>query len=305
MGHHDKDSVVVKLVTHQQPPPKTLPMFIHQGDYELWQTARRLSPSTVKERSRVLRQFFSDTGVQPSHAQAIDVMRWFADHAQWSQSSHCTYYAYLNAWFKWLQAQDLRLDNPMLKIGAPKSPDRLPRPVSDADVRALLTGSSYKRTHAMIMLAAFQGLRVHEIAKVRSEDVDLERDTLTVKGKGGTLHELPLHPRVAELSYSMPRRGWWFPAPATRPGEHVRGKSVSQSIGDAMERCGIRATPHALRHFFASRLLADGADLLTVKELLRHKNLSTTTIYAKLPNGVRSQALSKIDPWKPPVLTAA
>ena len=278
--------------------PHMLPMYV--ADWELWQTARRLSPSTISERTRVLRQFHAEMGVQPAHAQAIDIMRWFAEHQSWSQSSYCTYYAYLNGWFKWLQNQDLRPDNPMIKIGAPKQPDRLPRPVSDADVRALLTGSSYKRTHAMITLAAFQGLRVHEIAKIRAEDINLQRESLYVKGKNAATHELPLHPRVANLAYVMPRKGYWFPAPATRPGDPVRAKSVSQAISDAMGRCGVRATPHALRHYFASRLLADGADLLTVKELLRHKNIQTTVIYAKLPDGVRSSALAKIDPWQAP-----
>lgn len=305
MGYNDQGAVVVDLHDAARCGSKQFSMFMFQGEYELWQTARRLSPLTIRERSRVLAQFHKDSGVQPCHAQAIDVMRWFADHDHWSQSSHCTYHAYLSAWFKWLQAQEFRADNPMVKLGAPKQPDRLPRPVSDADVRALLTGSSYKRTHAMIMLAAFQGLRVHEIAKVRAEDIDTERGTLAVKGKGGSNHELPLHPRVANMSYSMPRRGWWFPAPVTRPGEHVRGKSVSQAIGDAMGRCGIAATPHALRHYFASRLLADGADLLTVRDLLRHKNIATTTVYAKLPTGVRSRALSRIDPWQSPAVVAA
>lgn len=269
----------------------------HLDDYELWQTARRLSPLTVTERSRVLTSFYIDTGTQPAHAQSIDIMRWLADHPHWSQGTVCAYYAYLNGWFKWLQAQDLRLDNPMAKIGAPKTPERLPRPVSDADVRALITSATHTRTHAMILLAALQGLRVHEIAKVRAEDIDTQAGTLTVRGKGGSLHALPLHPRVAEWAWRMPRRGWWLASPY-RPGEHIRSKSVSQAISAAMDRCGIRATPHALRHYFATKLLADGADIYLVRDLLRHKNVSTTAIYAKLPDGHRRDAIDRLDPWE-------
>ena len=271
---------------------------IYVDDYELWQAARRLSPTTIAERSRVLAQFNADTGVQPAHAKPVDIMRWLTSN-QWSQSTHCTYYSYLNAWFKWLQAQEHRADNPMLKIGAPKSPERLPRPVSDADVRALLTTSTHTRTHAMILLAALQGLRVHEIAKVRAEDIDLEAGTLRVLGKGGSHHALPLHPRVAEWAWRMPRRGWWLPSPY-RPGEHIRAKNVSQAISNAMGRTGVRATPHALRHYFATRLLADGADIYTVRDLLRHKNVATTAIYAKLPDEVRRDAIDRIDPWSNP-----
>ena len=276
----------------------------HLDDYELWQTARRLATRTISERSRVLAQFYADTGVQPAHAQSIDIMRWIADHPDWSQGTVCAYYAYLNGWFKWLQAQDLRVDNPMLKIGAPKTPERLPRPVSDSDVRALLTSSTHTRTHAMILLAALQGLRVHEIAKVRAEDIDVDAGTLTVRGKGGSLHALPLHPRVAEWAWRMPRRGWWF-ASQYRPGEPIRSKSVSQAIGAAMDRCGIRATPHALRHWFATRLLADGASIYLVRDLLRHKNVSTTAIYAKLPDQHRRGAIDRLDPWGHQIPTAA
>lgn len=270
----------------------------HLDEYELWQSARRLSPLTITERSRVLSQFQTETGIQPAHAQAPDIMRWFTSH-DWSASTHCTYYSYLNAWYKWMQFQDLRTDNPMARIGSPKPPERLPRPVSDADVRVLLTSATHTRTHAMVLLAGLQGLRVHEIAKLRAEDIDLERGDLRVKGKGGSNHALPLHPRVAELAWQMPRRGWWLPS-QYRGGEHIRPKSVSQTISASMGRCGIRATPHALRHYFATRLLADGADIYTVRDLMRHKNVSTTAIYAKLPDELRRGAIERIDPWNRP-----
>lgn len=62
---------------------------------------------------------------------------------------------------------------------------------------------------------------------------------------------------------------------------HSCGWRLSQSISNAMDRCGVRATPHALRHWFASRALADGADIYTVRDLLRHRNVSTTAIYSQ------------------------
>lgn len=290
-SHSDNTRPTLSVVSEHAPMP-----LMHLDDYELWQTARRLSSRTITERSRVLAQFHTDIGVQPAHAQSIDIMRWLAANDQWSQGTVCAYYAYLNGWYKWLQAQDIRVDNPMAKIGAPKTPERLPRPVSDAEVRALLTSSTHTRTHAMILLASLQGLRVHEIAKIRAEDINIDAGTLTVKGKGGSLHSLPLHPRVAEWAWRMPRRGFWF-ASQYRLGEHIRPKSVSQAISAAMDRCGIRATPHALRHYFATKLLADGADIYLVRDLLRHKNVSTTAIYAKLPDEHRRDAIDRLDPW--------
>ncbi|WP_255584398.1 tyrosine-type recombinase/integrase [Dietzia sp. ANT_WB102] len=269
----------------------------HLDEYELWQAARRLAHNTISERRRVLTQFFRETSVQPAHADPLIITRWIAEHDTWADSTIANYVGYLNAWFKWLQAHDHRADNPMVKVGTPKAPTRLPRPLSGRDVQKLLSAPTRMSTHAMILLAALQGLRVHEIAKIRTEDIDLDRQTLRVKGKGKKPAELPLHPIVGEWSRRMPDRGWWFPS-RHYPSEHVQAKSVSRTISDQMRRTGVTGTPHQLRHFFATQLLADGADIYTVRDLLRHQNVATTAIYAQLPDEVRRDAIDRLDPWQ-------
>jgi integrase len=64
----------------------------------------------------------------------------------------------------------------------------------------------------MIVLAAFAGLRVHEIAKLRGQEVDADNRTIYVVGKGGRGASIPMHRMVVEIAEAMPRRGWWFPA---------------------------------------------------------------------------------------------
>lgn len=269
-------------------------------DYELWQAARRLAPTTISERRRVLTQFHRETGTQPAHADPLTITRWIAGHDAWSDSTIANYVGYLSAWYKWLQAQDHRADNPMAKVGTPKAPQRLPRPVSGRDVQTLLSAPGRMSTHAMILLASLQGLRVHEIAKLRGEDIDRDRQVLRVKGKGKKTAELPLHPLVADWSRRMPARGWWFPS-RHYPTEPVQAKSASRTISDQMRRAGVAGTPHQLRHYFATQLLADGADIYTVRDLLRHQNVATTAIYAELPNEVRRAAIDRLDPWTEPV----
>lgn len=298
MGYNDPANLVTEIAPRAGELNKPFVMHTtHLDDWALWQTARRLSASTIRERVELVRRFHLDTGVQPANAEAIDIMRWMASKTTWSQASSRTFYSYLSSWFTWLQKQEVRPDNPMTKIGAPKQPERAPRPVSDEDVRTLLESTTNRRTHAMIALAAFEGLRVHEIAKVRADDLDLKRGTLRVRGKGGTDLDIPLHPTIADIATTMPRRGWWFPAP-TRAGEHIHAKSVSRAIATAMGRCQIRGTPHCLRHWFASRLFANGSDLLTVKALMRHRSIQSTTIYTALPDEVRTTAVSNLDPWQ-------
>lgn len=279
----------------------TLPcMQITQGasDWEVWQTAQRLSRITIDERLRVIRQLHVETGQQPIGIDAAGIVRWLADHSDdWSDSTACTYSSYLAAWFKWLQITDRRLDNPMVKVGTPRQPEREPRPISDLDVVKLLQARMWTSTRRMILLALLAGLRVHEIAKVRGEDIDLSSRMLWVKGKGRRLRSVPMHPIIVEMASEMPAAGWWFPMRG-HEAEHTLSKSVSDIIGRAMRRAGVRGTPHCLRHWYASALLQNGIDIRVVQELMRHKSLATTQIYTKVPDGRRAEAIATLDPWK-------
>jgi integrase/recombinase XerD len=166
---------------------------------------------------------------------------------------------------------DHRVDNPMIKLPAPKDPDRVPRPFSDDDdLMRLLTTPMRHRTRVMILLATLAGLRVGEISRVRGEDIDITGPRMFVTGKGGSKSWLPLHPLLVDAAQTMPFQGWWFPANSRRPGDHIHPKSVSDIIGQAMRRAGASGTPHNLRHWTGTTLLDDGADLRTVQELLRH-----------------------------------
>lgn len=267
-------------------------------DWKLWQVAQRISRRTFEERLRVIRLLHAETGIQPIRIDALNIVEWLADHDDdWSDSTACTYTSYLTAWFKWLQLTDRRIDNPMVKVGTPRAPDREPRPVSDADVVTLLRARMWTSTRRMILLALLAGLRVHEIAKIRGEDVDFNTRMLWVKGKGKRLKSVPLHPILIEIASEMPSAGWWFPMRG-QESEHMLSKSVSDVIGRTMRRAGVRGTPHCLRHWYASTMLANGVDIRVVQELLRHKSLATTQIYTKVPDGRRHEAIATLDPWR-------
>ncbi len=269
------------------------------GEWELWQTAKRLSRVTVNERVRVIALFATESGCSPSSAQAIEIMRWVASHDDdWSASTAATYHSYLRAWFTWLTMMDYRADNPMVKIGAPKYPDRVPRPVADDGLVKLLVSRMHHRTRVMVLLATLAGMRVGEIARVRGEDFDLGKRVVYMTGKGGKRDALPLHHLLVEAAHTMPERGWWFPSNSNRPGQHVHSKGVSDIIGQAMRRAGTAGTPHSLRHWFGTTLLDDGADVRLVQTLLRHRSLATTAIYTKVPDHRRHDAIGRLDPFR-------
>lgn len=264
-------------------------------EWEIWQHASRLSPVTIGDRLRTVQRFLTETNVSPTSCTPMDVARWMASHDNWGPSTMCTYFSYLQAWHRWLMRMDYRTDDPMVKLAPPRRPDRAPRPVSDADLQTLLATRMNARTRVMILLGALAGLRTGEIARVSGSDISDDR--IYVLGKGSKLAWVPLHPLLAEIATTMPARHWWFPANSRRPGEHVHPKAVSMIIGNAMRRAGCAGTPHSLRHWFATQLLAGGADLRTVQELMRHKNLQTTQVYTQIPDARRVAAVGTLNPW--------
>lgn len=155
----------------------------------------------------------------------------------------------------------------------------------------------HRRTKVMILLAAFAGLRVHEIAKVRGEDVDPMARTLRVTGKGNVTAVLPLHPVLVEAAKDM-RKGWWFPGNSRRAGLPIRSRGVADFVGQAMDRAGIPGgTAHRLRHWYGTTLVGDGADLRTAQTLLRHANLNTTAIYVRVSDPKPVEAIGRLDPF--------
>ncbi|WP_245535324.1 tyrosine-type recombinase/integrase [Segniliparus rotundus] len=266
-------------------------------EWELFMLARRLSQRTITERIRVIKSFASSIGIEPSQASALDVARWLAQQSSLGQSSLATYSQYLKAWFKWLQVHEHRTDDPMVKVGTVRYPDRAPRPVSDRDLARLLETVNRKRTRLMVLLYCLAGLRAFEIAKLRGEDI-VDGVFVRVLGKGNKERLVPLHPILQAIAPTMPERGWWFPRDSRWPGMHISGKSVSQTISLTMRRAGVRATPHQLRHWQGTTLLDEGVDIRVVQEIMRHASISTTAQYTQVPTHKTSEAVSRLNPFR-------
>ena len=143
------------------------------------------------------------------------------------------------------------------------------------------------RDLAMIEVLYASGIRVSEICGLNIRDVDLERNTLLLLGKGDKERVVPIGlPAIKAI------KNWLATARAefanTTSGDAVflgtRGKRIDQRtvrevVYDAMEAIGSHMSPHGLRHTAATHLLEGGADLRTVQEILGHSSLATTQIY--------------------------
>lgn len=124
---------------------------------------------------------------------------------------------------------------------------------------------------------------MHEIAKIRGEDIDPYTHVLTVIGKGGKVAQIPLHEILVEEARHYPREGFWFPAyRAQTTASHVHAHAVSAAIGHAMTRAGFRGKPHQLRHFYGTELVRAGVHMRVVQSLMRHESSATTAIYTEV-----------------------
>jgi len=101
---------------------------------------------------------------------------------------------------------------------------------------------------------------------------------------------VPVHPRVLSHARRMPR-GWWFPS---QRAHHLGGQAVSQRIRLHMIRCRVPGTAHCLRHYFGTELVARGADLRVVQELMRHSQLSTTAVYVATTDERKRAAIAML-----------
>lgn len=253
----------------------------------------RRSPRTITERTQTVHRFAARAGSDPLDLSADHIFS-VLDDLDVSSSSVQTYLSALHAWFVWCERAELRAGDPTVRVGRPLVAERQPRPISDAHALVLSRDVTMRTaTRAKIVLGMYAGLRVSEIARVRGQDVDLISSTLTVRGKGGKRVTLPLHPLIAAVALSMPRRGWWFPSPAD-PLRPISRTSCSDGIRRAMHRLGVPGSGHQLRHWFASSMLERGADVRVVQTLMRHASLATTAVYTRVSPGLQRDALDRL-----------
>lgn len=181
-----------------------------------------------------------------------------------------------------------------------------PRPLKvlpDDDLRRLLSAPQIStpeglRDKAILEFLFSTGLRVSEMVRLNRDQINLDRREFGVIGKGGKQRIVFLSDGAVEWvgRYLEGRADDWKPLfirysgekQPTKDGENMRlsARSVQRIVEKYVKKMGIpvKASPHTLRHSFATDLLINGADLRSVQELLGHANISTTQIYTHITN---------------------
>jgi len=232
-------------------------------------------PATTRDlRAYQISRFAADTSCGPWAVTTDDLVAWIGAKTTWATETKRNYGAALRSFYGWAHLTGRMTHNPAGLLPAIKAPIRLPRPTPEAVLAAALLAAD-PRIRLMVLLAAKEGLRRGEIAKVHTRD--LERDlfgqwSLRVHGKGAKERLVPLCEQVQELLASAPD-GWVFPG-------QVDGHLSAPYIGKRVSKVlGVGWTAHTLRHRFATRCYAGERDLFAVQALLGHAKPETTRQY--------------------------
>lgn len=254
--------------------------------WELRMMAQNCTPKTIRERLVVVRAFLRTLEDQElREVTQHDLLRFLA-RPDLKPRSRATYRSTLASFFRFLVDEGLLEHDPAARLPRVRVRTAEPDPIRTLEMQQLLNSGIYGHTVTKVLLYAYEGLRASEIAAIKGEDVDWEQGRLWVaNAKGGRPVWRPMHALVREhvMEQGYPRAGYWFPSPT---GEHVSGRSVSDTISKAMKRAGIAHRPHDLRKWHGTTLIALGADSLDVQHSLRHVDGQSMKAYV-LPNEPR------------------
>lgn len=264
---------------------------------------RRLSPATVRAYRSDLRDLSATVGQVPVAQVTLEDLRdwlWAATQRGDARSTLARRTAAVRSFFAWVQEQELIAHDPSLRLVAPKRGRTLPTVASKDSMTSLLDAQRAAassgdpvalRDHATLELLYGSGIRVSELCGLDVDDVDLDRATARVLGKGGKERVVPFGAPARDAVGAYLTRG--RPALAARAsaappalflgarGGRVGPRTVYTLVAEVLAPLVGAETvgPHALRHTAATHLLDGGADLRAVQEILGHASLGTTQIY--------------------------
>ena len=263
--------------------------------------SRVVSPHTLKAYAQDLKAFFAylePQGIAPEKASHLHIRGFLGvQSVTLAPASRARRLAGVKAFFKFLTRRKVIEVNPARRVKTPKLPQRLPRAVPVDEAFALMEAPDTEkvlglRDAAMLEVLYGGGLRVSELCGLDVADLDVKSRTVRVLGKGNKERFCPLHEGAIDaVKVWLERRGELLVKPAKKQdpaalflnfrGGRLTTRSVERHLDRYVTQLGLnrKMSPHALRHSFATHLLAGGADIRSIQELLGHASLSTTQRY--------------------------
>ena len=275
---------------------------------EMMAAERGAALNTIESYRRDLTQFAAFArarGRPPEEADAKIIRKYIRQQSEagMAPATSARRLSALRQFFRFLQSEGGRQDDPTATIDSPRRRRSLPKFLSEDEVDKLLAAAHGRaagggrqgiRLEALLEVLYATGLRVSELVGLRNSALSRDRRLLTFAGKGGRERMVPLTgPATAALAAYEAVRDSFLPkdgAPRAAPflfpsrsrAGHLTRARFAQLLKEVAGEAGLdpaRVSPHVLRHSFASHLLAHGADLRSLQQMLGHADIATTQIY--------------------------
>jgi integrase/recombinase XerC len=270
---------------------------------------RNASPHTIRNYASDLTQFRdflrqgeSGSEVDIGSIDALSIRSFLADlmERQKEKASIARKLSAIRAFFRFVCREKEITENPSVRIATPKLARSLPRIMTEEEINTMLdrigrlaTDAALARDRAILELLYASGLRVSELVGLDLRSVNFGDGILLVRGKGRKERIVPFGSKAKEaLNGYLPMRQkilWEHRTGSQALFLNLRGKrltprSVDRLVKKYVRNFGpnVKASPHSLRHAFASHLLSEGADLRAIQEMLGHVSLSTTQKYTQV-----------------------
>ncbi|MEZ6126341.1 MAG: site-specific tyrosine recombinase XerD [Planctomycetaceae bacterium] len=284
--------------TGLQDPGTWLPGFLSYLEAECG-----MSQNTVDAYRRDMQKFIEwnrENAQRTVHEIDIPTLTAFLDHLlnlQYAGTSIARCLAAIRMFFRYLLLEAVLKDSRVDLISSPKLWQRLPKVLSPEMVNELLNAPTApedrypRRDRALLAVMYATGCRVSEVTNLKLSDIQIEERYARCTGKGNKQRLVSLTPVAIEeitgwLNHERPDlvtvagsdSGWLF---LSRSGKQMSRETVWTLVQRYAARvgCGSDVGPHTLRHSFATHLLAGGADIRALQEMLGHANIRTTQVY--------------------------
>lgn len=265
------------------------------------EVARAASPHTLKAYAQDLKAFrayLESHGLVFEKVTHLHIRGFLSvQSVDLAPASRARRLAGIKAFYRFLTRLKIIEVNPARRVKTPKLPQRLPRAVPIDEAFALMEAPDESKTLGLRDLAMLEvlyagGLRVSELCGLNLADFDVRSKTVRVLGKGNKERVCPIHDEAVRAVLTwLERRGELLVKLQKKQEPHAlflnyRGgrlttRSVQRHLDRYVKQLGLnrKMSPHALRHSFATHLLAGGADIRSIQELLGHASLNTTQRY--------------------------
>lgn len=242
------------------------------------QNVRKYSPLTAKTYATPLRQIINKSELYEENGTVtLNITRYRLEISKQSNKTVNKKLSSLRSFLSFLESKNIKVK--LQGANSVKAPQTLPKPIATDNIFESLKNADDESKLIVALIYSF-GLRISELAGLKLEDIT--NTHITVKGKGDKQRQIPSNETINTLLENYLEQNRPIIYIFEKGEEPYTQRQLQYRIEKLFKQIGIKATPHQLRHSFASDLLNNGARINDISELLGHSSLKATGIYTKL-----------------------